>query len=65
MQKQILVVEDDAVLNRLIVKQLRALEYDATGATNWAEADDFLDAHEVQANEVEKLVAEIERELTQ
>jgi DNA-binding NtrC family response regulator len=46
MQKQILIVEDDAVLNRLIVKQLRNQGYDVTGATSWSEADRFLAAHE-------------------
>ncbi len=46
MAKQILIVEDDAVLNRLIVRQLRGHDYDAVGVTSWEQADAFLAAHE-------------------
>ena len=46
MQQQILIVEDDAVLNRLIVKQLRDQGYDVIGVTSWADADDFLSIRE-------------------
>jgi len=45
-RKQILIVEDDAVLNRLIVKQLSDRGYDAIGVATWAEADAFLAARE-------------------
>ncbi|MGE5154025.1 MAG: sigma-54-dependent transcriptional regulator [Bdellovibrio bacteriovorus] len=42
----ILVVEDDATLNQLIVNQLNKLDYVATGARSWRQADAYLQAHE-------------------
>jgi DNA-binding NtrC family response regulator len=46
MSQQILVIEDDSTLNRLIVAQLVRLGYDATGVRTWAEADAHLAGHE-------------------
>jgi DNA-binding NtrC family response regulator len=46
MKKQILIIEDDAVLNRLIVKQLREVGHDATGVRTWGEADAILTSRE-------------------
>jgi len=40
--KTILVVEDDAVLNDLVVTQLAMLGYAAVGATSWKAAEDIL-----------------------
>jgi DNA-binding NtrC family response regulator len=45
-QKQILLVEDDAVLNRLIVKQLEDQGYDVTGVLSWKDAEGFLSSRE-------------------
>jgi len=46
MQKQILIIEDDRALNRLITRQLSGLGYAVTGVTSWTQADGFLTAHE-------------------
>ncbi|MCP5305098.1 MAG: sigma-54-dependent Fis family transcriptional regulator [Chromatiaceae bacterium] len=46
MSQPILVVEDDATLNQLIVRQLARAGYGATGVTRWAEAHDHLARHE-------------------
>ena len=46
MKKQILIIEDDAVLNRLIVKQLDDQGYDVTGVKTWRDADAFLTSQE-------------------
>jgi DNA-binding NtrC family response regulator len=46
MAKQILIVEDDRVLNRLITRQLSDEGYAVTGVASWAQADDFLTTHE-------------------
>lgn len=46
MARDILIIEDDAVLNRLIMRQLADLGYDATGARSWREADGYLAVHE-------------------
>lgn len=46
MAEQILVIEDDVTLNRLIVSQLNRLEYEATGVGSWKEADAYLVARE-------------------
>jgi len=46
MFNRILVIEDDAVLNRLLVTQLRDQGYGVTGVANWHDADDFLSQHE-------------------
>jgi len=42
MRKQILVVDDDRVFNRLLVDQIGEMGFDAHGALNWAEATAFL-----------------------
>ncbi|WP_371323024.1 sigma-54 dependent transcriptional regulator [Dechloromonas sp. ZY10] len=42
MRKQILVVDDDRVFNRLLVDQIGEMGFDAYGALNWAEATAFL-----------------------
>jgi len=44
--QQILVIEDDATLNRLIVNQLKALGYAVTGTRGWREADAYLGVNE-------------------
>jgi two-component system NtrC family response regulator len=44
--KNVLVVEDDATLNRLIVDQLRRLGYEAVGVTSLAQADSAIAAQE-------------------
>ncbi len=44
--KNVLVVEDDATLNRLIVDQLRRLGYEAVGVTSLAHADSAIAAQE-------------------
>ena len=46
MSNRILVIEDDAVLNRLLVSQLRAQDYEVTGVANWRDADQHLSQHE-------------------
>ena len=46
MARQILIIEDDAVLNRLIVQQLAGLGFDATGVRTWRDADAYLALHE-------------------
>ncbi|MEA3276044.1 MAG: sigma-54 dependent transcriptional regulator [Pseudomonadota bacterium] len=46
MQQQILIIEDDPVLNRLMVRQLQGVGYDVTGVMGWEQADDFLSTRE-------------------
>lgn len=46
MSNRILVIEDDAVLNRLLVSQLRAQDYEVTGVANCRDADQHLSQHE-------------------
>lgn len=46
MTVQILVIEDDETLNRLIVKQLSAAGHDVTAVTRWGDADIYLAKHE-------------------
>jgi DNA-binding NtrC family response regulator len=46
MPKRILVVEDDVVLNRLLVAQLRNQGYEVTGVIGWRDADRYLSRHE-------------------
>ncbi len=46
MPKRILVVEDDAVLNRFLVMQLRNQGYEVTGVVSWRDADRYLGHHE-------------------
>lgn len=46
MRKQILIIEDDAVLNRLTVEQLRTQGYEVTGVFSWRDADAFLATRE-------------------
>ena len=46
MPKRILVVEDDSVLNRLLVGQLRDQGYDVTGVMGWRDGDRYLSRHE-------------------
>ena len=48
MTRKILVIEDDAVLNRLIVQRLVGSDYDATGVRTWCAAESYLAAHEPQ-----------------
>ncbi len=43
---QILVIEDDQVLNRLIVDQLGELQFDVFGAPTWHDARQYLASHE-------------------
>jgi DNA-binding NtrC family response regulator len=46
MKQRILVLEDDAVLNQLIVQQLNNLKYQATGQTHWHQAQRYLEKYE-------------------
>ncbi len=46
MASRILVIEDDAVLNRLLVRQLRDQGYEVTGVLTWKDADRYLSRHE-------------------
>ncbi len=46
MPKRILVVEDDNVLNRLLVGQLRDQGFDVTGVMNWRDGERYLSRHE-------------------
>jgi DNA-binding NtrC family response regulator len=46
MQSRILIIEDDAVLNRLMQGHLSEQGYDVTGATSWKEADAWLAVNE-------------------
>jgi DNA-binding NtrC family response regulator len=46
MSQPVLIIEDDATLNHLIRQQLRKAGYDATGVTNWAEAQTYLAKNE-------------------
>ena len=46
MGSKILVVEDDATLNKLIVRQLSKVGHKVTGVTRWAEAKAFLESSE-------------------
>lgn len=45
-KKEILIIEDDKVLNKLIVEQLSNMGYQTSGMHNWAEARKFLDENE-------------------
>ncbi len=45
-RKTILVVDDDAVFNDLMVRQLTDLEFSVTGVRNWAAAQDYLSRYE-------------------
>lgn len=66
MRQRILVVEDDAVLNRLLVDQLVRFGYDVTGKLRWSEAESYiedsepdlmvLDCHLPDADGIEMLV---------
>ena len=42
----LLVIEDDAVLNQLLLEQLDAVGYQTHGVGSWSEADDWLQGHE-------------------
>jgi DNA-binding NtrC family response regulator len=46
MAEQILIVEDDPVLSRLIARQLERQGYRASTVASWAEADAFLESRE-------------------
>lgn len=46
MSKDILVVDDDKVLNRLVLEQLKKMGYNASGALNWTEAQSYLSKNE-------------------
>lgn len=46
MQKQILIIEDDAVLNRLMAKQLGAQGHSVTSVLSWKDADAYLTTRE-------------------
>ncbi|MGB5733240.1 MAG: sigma-54 dependent transcriptional regulator [Thiohalocapsa sp.] len=46
MARKILIIEDDAVLNRLLTQQLAGLGFDVFGARAWREADAYLAEHE-------------------
>ncbi len=46
MRKQILIVEDDKVLNRLLSKYVRDLGHQITSVSCWREADEHLENHE-------------------
>lgn len=46
MSKSILLIEDDAVLNKLLVEQLQDMGYLSEGMTNWAQAQEYLTNHD-------------------
>ncbi len=46
MKQNVLLIEDDAVLNRLIVKQLNKVGYDVHGVQSWGEAESYLSKFE-------------------
>ncbi len=46
MKQRILVLEDDAVLNQLIVQHLNNLNYQATGLGHWSKAKVYLEKYE-------------------
>jgi len=46
MRKQILIIEDDKTLNRLLIKYVGDLGHDVTGVCSWSEADKYLSNHE-------------------
>jgi DNA-binding NtrC family response regulator len=46
MQRRILIIEDDAVLNRLMQDHLGEQGYDVTGVGGWRQADAYLAGHE-------------------
>lgn len=46
MKRKILVVEDDAPLNRLLCDQLDRSGYKPRGVRSWAEAEDYFRKHE-------------------
>jgi DNA-binding NtrC family response regulator len=45
-KKEIIVIEDDKVLNKLIVEQLSNIGYLASGVHSWKEAKKYLEEHE-------------------
>lgn len=45
-KKEIIVIEDDKVLNKLIVEQLSNMGYQASGMHSWGETKRFLEGHE-------------------
>ena len=46
MDKSILVIEDDRVLNELVARQLRRFGYTVTGVSSWTAASSYLSDHE-------------------
>ena len=46
MNKSILVIEDDTLLNELIVRQVGELGHEVHGVTSWAQAENYLSDHE-------------------
>jgi DNA-binding NtrC family response regulator len=46
MSNDILVVDDDKVLNRLVIEQLKNMGYNGNSAHSWAEAQDYLSKNE-------------------
>jgi DNA-binding NtrC family response regulator len=46
MRRRILIIEDDAVLNRLMQDHLSEQGYEVTGVGSWRQADDFLAGNE-------------------
>ena len=46
MNKKLLIIEDDRVLNKLITEHLTQLGFDAFPALTWSEADDYLQENE-------------------
>ncbi len=46
MKQRVLVLEDDAVLNQLIVQYLNNLKYEATGLNLWSKAQRYLEKYE-------------------
>ncbi len=46
MRKDILVIEDDEVLNRLIIEHLERMGYAAQGAINWSDAEKYFHEEE-------------------
>jgi len=46
LKKQVLIIEDDTVLNRLLVKYVKGLGHGVSSAGRWSEADEYLQCHE-------------------
>ena len=46
MDKSILVIEDDRVLNELVARQLRRIGHTVTGVSSWTAASTYLSDHE-------------------